>query len=63
MITIEVTKEQLSDVIRGVELLIRESENELSNMSFFGYNENLAKIFMNDIEEVKELKEYLKSKI
>ena len=61
MITIELTKEQLSDVIRGIDFITKESERELSNMHFFGCNQKLAKMFNNDIKELKELNQYLKT--
>ena len=38
MITIELTKEQLSDVIRGIDFITKESERELSNMQFYCEN-------------------------
>lgn len=60
MITIELTKEQLSDVILGIDFITKESERELSNMQFFGCNNKMAKMFDNDIKELKELKQYLK---
>jgi hypothetical protein len=60
MITIELTKEQLSDVIRGIDFITKESERELSNMQFFGCNHKMAQMFDNDIKELKELKQYLK---
>lgn len=63
MITIELTKEQLSDVIRSIDFMTRESERELSNMRFLGCNHKIAKMFDNDIKELKELKQYLKSKL
>lgn len=63
MITIELTKEQLSDVIRSIDFMTKESERELSNMRFLGCNHKIAKMFDNDIKELKELKQYLKSKL
>ena len=60
MITIKLTKEQLSDVIRGIDFMTRESEREFSNMQFFGCNHKMAQMFENDIKELKKLKQYLK---
>lgn len=61
MITINVTKEQLSDIIRGIELLRKESEIELNNMTFVGLSKKIEQMFKNDIKEIEELEKYLKS--
>ena len=63
MKTIELTKEQMEDVIRGVELLIRESEDEFGKLRFLGCDSKMAKMFKNDIKKLKELDKYLKSKL
>lgn len=60
MIKINVTKEQLSDIIRGIELLRKESEIELNNMIFVGLSQKIERMFKNDIKEIAELEQYLR---
>lgn len=60
MITINVTKEQLSDIIRGIELLKKESEIELNHIAFFGCGSKMERMFKNDIKEIAELEQYLR---
>lgn len=60
MITIELTEQQLKDVTYGIELLIRESEEEFSKLRFVGCDSKIAKMFKQDIKEMNELKQYLK---
>lgn len=61
MIRINVTKEQLSDIIRGIELLKKESEIELNNMTFVGCSSKIERMFKNDIKDITELEQYLRN--
>lgn len=60
MIKINVTKEQLSDIIRGIELLKKQSEIELNHMTFVGCGSKIERMFKNDIKEIAELEQYLR---
>ena len=61
MAIINVTKEQLSNIIQGIELLKRQSEIELNHMTFLGCDSKIERMLKNDIKEIAELEKYLKS--
>ena len=63
MIKIELTKQQVKDVIFSIEVLIRESEDEFGKLQFIKSDSELARMFKNDIEELKSLKKYLISRL
>jgi hypothetical protein len=50
MKTVELTKQQLSDVIHGIDLYIHESETGFHSMMIVGISKKLEQRFQNDIK-------------